>query len=261
MKKINLLTLFFALFAAQVIAQTCTPDPTLPDSVIVSPLPVSPATPDAGIQEEGCVGDYYETYFYFNIPTTIEVGGTMATLTSIEITDVTNIPSGFDYACNPDNCTFLAGEQGCVVLYGTPVAGEEGQYDISVSATAIASGFPITMTLPDPNIAPGNYYLNINAAGDCTTATEVVSADKFAAKVTPNPLMDIATLSFTANQQQTAQLVVTDLTGKKVWEKSFQSITGENTIDIDAATWASGIYLYTVNMDNQQFSGKLVVNK
>lgn len=53
----------------------------------------------------------------------------------IRVDGVSGLPTGFSYSCNPSNCIFPGGSNGCVVLYGTAVDGQEGAYPITVNTT------------------------------------------------------------------------------------------------------------------------------
>lgn len=68
-----------------------------------------------------------------------------ATIDSINIRDNSNpadgiavngLPPGFSFVCNPPSCSFPGGSTGCILLIGTPGAGDAGTYNLSVEVSA-----------------------------------------------------------------------------------------------------------------------------
>ena len=119
MRKFVLIILGIAAWGS-IQAQDCMPDPNVPDSVVVAPLPYNEMSrPDGGIQDTACVDTYFETVFTFNIPTTYEYQGIEAGITSVDVPaedGIQDLPASISYSCNPPNCVFEADSSGCIVL-------------------------------------------------------------------------------------------------------------------------------------------------
>ncbi len=94
--------------------------------------------------------------------------------------------------------------------------------------------------------------------GNITLANEEVSTRKFSTqvKLTPNPAADIVTVSFRKIEpNKTATLVILDLSGKIVLQKTMSS----NTTNIDVSTWSTGVYVVKIKERHRVMNGKLVV--
>jgi hypothetical protein len=80
------------------------------------------------------------------------------------------------------------------------------------------------------------------------------------ATVSPNPVQDIATLTVNLKQDGNLNIEVTSLTGQKVmtFDKGFVS-SGTHQYTIDATNLQSGVYFYTIKVNDQKFTNKIVV--
>ncbi len=101
------------------------------------------------------------------------------------------------------------------------------------------------------------FNTNATTGGIYKLATPLSNADfetssKF--KVYPNPANNTVTIGVTGIESY--KLIVTDLMGKVVLEKSFFGI--ENTVDISALS--SGAYFFTLNVDNKSQTVKIIKN-
>lgn len=261
MKKI-LLALFLVAAATPFFAQDCMPDPQYADSVGVFPLPFiegENGEPDTGgIPDTACLNTFYQTNFTIIIGE-FNVGGFPFTPDSLLITDVTGLPEGMTYSCNPADCTYYPDEPGCASVYGTPT-GPAGDYSLQISGIAYAA-FNVPVTFPDPNIAPGEYIIHVREAGDenCEpVAVESPTAINSVA-VAPNPFSDFTRISIQATTAGTYNFAVTDLLGRTVNRQVLDVRTGENSFTFDGSDLAKGIYIYAISQGNQVTSGKLVV--
>lgn len=75
-----------------------------------------------------------------------------------------------------------------------------------------------------------------------------VSTDA-AIAVVPNPSGNQASLQLSLNQAQMLQVVVTDMTGKLVWQTNSNMDKGANSIALPASTLANGVYMINVKGD------------
>ncbi len=115
-------------------AQVCTPDPQYagisgihPDSTTGIPV--------------GYAGVSYNQVFNYVVPadTIIDYPGLgiiLAQFDSIVLTDITDLPPGFTYVCNPNGCSFPGNSQGCIVIQGNPGTSDIGTYPIVLVFTA-----------------------------------------------------------------------------------------------------------------------------
>lgn len=263
MKHFFLLPTLLVAFAAAAYSQSCTPDTMLPDSVIVSPLPYQDAFPERGLQDTACVGSFFETTIQVNIPPTIAFAGTEIAIVNVSVTTgITNLPASMNYACNPPNCVFLPMTTGCINLYGTPVAGEEGVRDLKI-AVLVNAGLQLPFNLPDGNLVPGNYFLTVRPSGDaaCLVNTNEVVENAFGLQIAPNPLTDAANITVDAPESGDYQLRVFNVLGTLVQSRTIGLANGTNTFTFDGSTLPVGMYVFSLQHGDKAASGRLMIQR
>lgn len=265
-KLYSTLTLIVAvlLAATQMKAQTCVPDLTLPDSVLVSPMPYTDANPGAGIADTACVGDYYETVIQFQIPPILSYNGLMLPINSVDLATsgaIVNLPTSMNYTCNPPNCVFQKDSTGCIVMYGTPVADDAGVHNLQIAIT-VQVGIPFPFVLPDGNLVSGNYFMHVKTAEDClaSNATDL-TAQGFQFKVQPNPLQDRGMLQIQSPEAGNFSLRLFDAMGRPVWQDRVNLQQGENQVELDVAALPAGIYVYQLASGQRTASGRFLVQR
>lgn len=265
MKQFFLLPTLLVAFAAAAYSQSCTPDTTLPDSVIVSPLPYQAAFPERGLQDTACVGSFFETTIQVNIPPTITIPGTGAEIAIVNVsvtTGITNLPASMDYACNPPNCVFLPMTTGCINLYGTPVAGEEGVRDLKI-AVLVNAGLSLPFNLPDGQLVPGNYFLTVRPEGNsaCLVNTTEIEENAFGLQIAPNPLTDLANITVDAPESGDYQLRVFNVLGTLVQSRTIGLADGTNTFTFDGTALPIGMYVFSLQRGDKAASGRLMIQR
>jgi len=166
----NILLSAFALMLTLSQAQAqCTPDVSIttpgiyPDTITNLPL--------------GTVNVFYDTDIQLRILTDTTIApGLDVTVIDITVDSVGGLPAGFSYACNPVNCVFEAGTNGCIRLSGTNA--NAGVYDLSVYVTFNGElfGFPVSA----PAIISGYRIELIGAAipvADFSASTNTLCED------------------------------------------------------------------------------------
>lgn len=254
------------VFAVSLVnAQACDPDMTLPDSVVISPLPYTEAFPDQGIQDTACVNSYFETVLTFNIPATYEFNGGVVPLGYIAIAEeggINNLPASFSYACNPPNCQFRGDTTGCLVIYGTGAEGDIGEHDLTMNATFNVGGFNLSQELPGA-VIDGHYYFNVQPEGspNCTIVEGIGTLEQvnFSIANHPNPTDGYTEFVIDSQEQGTFDLSIHDLLGRALMNQKVNVLEGVNTLPFDASGLAPGLYIYTLRKDEQSISGRLLV--
>jgi hypothetical protein len=267
MKNILLILIFIAGIASLGQAQNCTPNTELPDSVIVSPQPYQDTIPGSGIMDTACVNSYFETVLQFQIPEEVALGGFNVPITSVDLATegaVKNAPAGFDYVCNPPNCVFESDTVGCIVLYGTPVAGSEGEYDLQVDIT-IRSAFDVDMTLPDGTIVTGNYFLNVRSEGFENCAVPNAVNDYLQQYISlsnaPNPFGDYTEIRVNSEISGAFSFEVYDLLGRQVHRRTVRLLEGPNYIPFESNNLSNGMYQYVLRNRQGMVSGKMLLSR
>lgn len=79
--------------------------------------------------------------------------------------------------------------------------------------------------------------------------------------VFPNPAVDNATVSFELNGEASVNVTVTDLAGKVVYTNNLGNVAGANSVEINTASMANGVYMVNVEANGAVSTQKLVVRK
>lgn len=268
MKNVLLILILMTGTIISLQGQTCTPNTELPDSVIVSPLPYQDTIPNSGIMDTACVNTYYETVLQFQIPEEVEIPG-VATLpvTSVDVATegaILNVPAGFDYVCNPPNCIFESDTVGCIVLYGTPMAGSEGEYDLKIDVV-IRSLIDAPFTLPDGNIVAGNYFLNVKPEGSANCAMPNAVNDYLQQYIklsnVPNPFGDYTEIRVTSEISGRFSFEVYNTLGQQVRQETIRLVEGPNYIPFESNNLSNGMYHYVLRNQEGAVSGKMLLSR
>lgn len=210
----------------------------------------------------GTVGAAYLQNVTIVVPkdTNATIFGSTQNFTFKEIDLQTNIttpanyglPPGLSLTGTPSNYHFPGNDSSCMAIYGTPTTA--GSYTCSFTLKAYVTAFP-TLAVSTQTI---NYYvINIAPAAGIASNGSVVNFQVM--QNTPNPVHDNATVKFTAAAEGKAKFALFNVTGQKVMEKEINAQRGDNNIEVNAAQLESGIYLYTLEMNQQKQCRKMVV--
>jgi len=78
----------------------------------------------------------------------------------------------------------------------------------------------------------------------------------------PNPFAGTSAISYNLVNNANVSLTVFDLTGKAVFTTGTNLVNaGEHTVTIDASNFNAGLYYYTLNVDGQALTKKMIVTK
>lgn len=272
MKHIKLLLLSF--FAYNFAIAQCTPDPQyISQGVGVYP---SPDTASASVPL-GCditlgfnsqlasVGVPYNFTLTAVVPTSVDYLGNTLPLDYVEITNITGLPSGMTYVCNPGNCRFNGGTNGCVLITGTPTTA--GEYSLLVTTTVKAAGFlTLTQHFPsvsgDPLTIQGEYKIRVDAPPTCppngilsysSTKGFTVSQNM------PNPFNTNTEIIINSDKNTSYRFTVTNIVGKIVENKVINVPQGEYRHSFNASKLAPGIYSYTLSNGTTALTRKMIV--
>ena len=118
----------------------------------------------------------------------------------------------------------------------------------------------------DKPIATGKVYYRVKlvtASGVLySRVASVQSTQTFNARFAPNPASHQTRVSFVAGQNERIQIIVFNLSGKRVFEQTFQATKGNNSIIInDVQNWPAGIYTAQVRMGSAVQWQKIVVQR
>lgn len=101
--------------------------------------------------------------------------------------------------------------------------------------------------------AAGTYWVNVTDGNNCRASDTVevsviagvgtIANELTGLKLYPNPVEGISTFEIGANRSMNARLVLTDVSGRVVWEQQEKLQSGLNRITLDFSGVASGAYL------------------
>ena len=278
MKKplLAIFTLVFAISFTNLQAQNCMPDEMFADSTAgVYPLPDPIGSPTSSLNP-GCVNVPYEQLFTAVVPdslSTVFNGAPIeAALLSVAVNDITGLPAGVTYACEPPDCVFLQETTGCVLFSGTPT--EAGEFAPVVSTT-VAANIGVELSLPvnfptqpgDPvPIFDGEYKVIIHAVGSGEAACLVGVNDALedvlgVQQNVPNPFNGITNITIDSKESGAFDLKVYSLIGEMVHSEVLTLSAGENIVQFDGTNLDSGMYFYAIGQGNAVVTKRMVVSK
>jgi hypothetical protein len=261
----------------------CEPDTLVPlDRVAVYPLPfgVIPIEDGGtGIVDTAFIDQPFEMTFTIAFPDTFLDPATQSLTIGDSVLinpdslrvifndeEVDGLPDGLQLIVNPEGWIKPSGSGpvGCINLTGTPSSDVvPGDYLLFFGINACIQNPALTgcinIELPSvfTNIL-GEYRLTVS---DMTSSIPEVLNKQKSIQVNPNPFDSNVTISFDSNDLTgNYQLSVLNLSGQRVLTQSVQMTGNVQRLFIDASTWESGLYLFSLNGKEGQFNGKLVKN-
>ena len=234
MKK-NLLLLVITFISATAFAQPCVPDPAFTTPGIY---------PDSATGfADACVDDFYSQVITNIVPvdTTVEIiPGFPTTLQfdSIVIISFTGLPASMGYACATTlgGCSFAGGEAGCVLISGTPTAGEIGTHNLVITVDVYVGG----LSSPQATEVIDWYFIEVLAAGSCTAGISEESTSNI--NLFPNPTE--STLTLDGLDTNTESVTITNASGQIM--STYSSITS-SSMEFDVQDLESGMYFVRIN--------------
>ena len=94
---------------------------------------------------------------------------------------------------------------------------------------------------------------------DDPAASVAELSNEFGLNVYPNPTNTNTTVSFDINNEATAAVNVTDLSGKVVFSATLGTVNGSQNVTIDTRSLTSGVYMVNLSVDGAVSTQKLVV--
>ncbi len=229
----------------------CTPNTSITTSGI---------TPDSATGlAVGTVGQLYNQVLQIKVPvdTTTTVGGFPVTvpITSIQLSSFTALPPGLSYNCNPTNCIFPGGSNGCVLITGTPTTA--GIY----SPVAVTTTSYTVFGIPQSRTDTISYYsITINQSN--VGLNQHTVTNKFLLEQnTPNPFSDFTTINYAIPVKANVEFKMYNIIGKEVFHDIKLADAGQNNFTFDGRDFAPGIYMYNMTFNNETITKRLVISR
>lgn len=244
MKKFYILSAAMLFFAPSIFAQ-CTPNNA--NMVLFNPDP----------DNVPCArqGTAYDQTLHFYVPVSQDISILGYTVTvyvdSVIMTNVTGLPTGLSWVANPVGPLYMPGTHGCGRTTGTTNAAV-GNYPISFVGMMYMHGSLLGYTL-DTALTLDQVITNQYGK---TFSIDVIAANGFCAalgvndfkenlnsilSVYPNPSNGKFEINLNAADRINGELVITDITGKRVYEQTLD-VTGLYNTSIDLSNLPKGLY-------------------
>lgn len=182
-----------------------------------------------------------------------------ADISDQRINNISGLPPGLSYACEPSSCSILGDSAGCIIIQGTPttvgsyVLGVDTELGIAVPAAVPVIGGQIVY-IPIPGL---NYDMEVKSSG---VGIEELRDDVFSVVQNgPNPFSDFTEIHFNSPKPAKVGFQVVDISGKVHHAAEHRASAGLNMIRFEAEDLAPGIYFYTLSNGEQSITHKMVL--
>lgn len=238
--------LFIAYFSS---TAQCVPDTSITHNVTGMYPDIATGLPHAA------VGQPYATTIQLKVLVDTVYLGITVPIDSVNINNVTGLPAGFSYSCTPSNCSFPGGSDACIYLQGNaPTSQMIGTYPIIVEVTAYG------VLLGTPTNLPAN-ITGYTIVIDTTTGISGIPSVSFTiGQNTPNPAREYTSIPLQLTSNEVVTVSVTNLIGKKVFERTYNLQRGKHNIMLDVHGFKPGIYMYTVTAGRYNTTRRMIVS-
>lgn len=252
---------FLLLFLCFQLFSQCTVDPTFVDSLpgVYPPPCYTPDDIDCGM-DPGVAGEAYEFVFQIVVGEEVTIVNPPGTfeLNSIRIDPedaFVNLPAGLDYACFPENCTFLQNTLGCVLIHGVPEEINGTDLKFIAEVALLDSQLIIVDTVPGTLTGGGSYFL------DVISDVENHHYTPFSVELAPNPTQGTSIISIESEIRNELTLDILNLTGEVIKSQTYQIEQGANSFELDLSKFSNGMYFYAVGNEEGVLTDRIIVAK
>ncbi|MFM2156307.1 MAG: hypothetical protein RL516_1056 [Bacteroidota bacterium] len=249
MKKIITLIASFVILGSNIALSQCTPNTAITQPGIF-PDSATGLTP-------AIVNQPYVQDMQLKVPvdTVVNIGPLPITvpITSIELVSFSGLPAGLSYTCNPANCIFPGGSNGCVAITGTPTVA--GIYQITAITKTTATIFGV----PNSQFDTLNYYyMTVSTTAGLSEAgvpTLTMSQNM------PNPTEDFTTIIYNLPNSGEVEFYMHNMIGKEVYHRTYNGDQGENVLKLDVRDFTPGVYMYSISINGESVTKRMVISK
>lgn len=228
----------------------CTPNTSITTSGI---------TPDSATGlAVGTVGQLYNQVLQIKVPVdttvTIVIPITVP-INYIQLISFTGLPSALSYSCNPTNCTFPGGSNGCVLITGTPdTAG------VFIPVAITKTNYTVFGATNDRFDTISYYRITINPSN--VGLNQHTASNKFLLEQnTPNPFSDFTIINYAIPAKANVEFKMFNIIGKEVLHDVKLADAGKNNFTFDGRDFAPGIYMYSMTFNNETITKRLVISR
>lgn len=210
----------------------------------------------------GTVGLAYSTVVQIVVPTDTatfvpQLGTTvLLDINYFHLTSVTGLPNNFSYDCNPADCKYPGGGNGCLLI-SSPSPQSQGTYPLVVNVTPNVS-HSVLGTFDGASSTINGYEIVIDGT---VGYSEVFNTNTFqVGQNVPNPFEGTTTINYSNPTNQEIELTVYDMLGKVIHSEKAMSEVGMNKFVFNSATYPQGVYMYTVSNGEKSYTKRMIVS-
>ena len=242
MKKLFLFIAFVTISALQIALAQCTPIP------FSGPSFTNPDTSD--VIPPAAETQFYSQVIHVRIPEDTMLNGLVIKIDSAGIQSITGMPSSLSWISNTPNNYWPGDTFGCVIIQGTPIVGESGNYTVSVTIAVHAFGQAMPFTLDYDVEILSQTYAGINAANK--DEMQVFQNQ-------PNPFNNRTDINYYSPKDANISFKVYDIVGNTVLKRSLKASHGKNTISFNRNSLSSGIYIYEFKSESKTIRKRMII--
>lgn len=234
---------------------------------------VSPNPSIGEVFDTGVINEPYSEVIYVKAPSVAgDIPGAPALFATVPIdslsltgvqfnlggtwTDVTVL--GLSVTCNnagvsPIPCNFYPGGAYCGDISGTPTI--SGTFPVKIDAIGYVTFFG-SQAVP---YSFENYQIVISD-GTVKVSEEVEARVELSLNsAQPNPANNNTTIHFELPSNSSAQILVYNLLGETVLNRTVNGKKGSNSFVLETENWKNGVYLYSLQVGEKRITKKLMV--
>lgn len=102
-------------------------------------------------------------------------------------------------------------------------------------------------------------YSAVDTFNTLSTITSFIAGEPVTFQLYPNPASDNLTISYSINQNLPIEISIANILGELVFQKSFESTTGDHLIQLPVDRFTSGVYLVSLQTSMSTVKKQLVI--
>ncbi len=202
---------------------------------------------------DGRVGVQYNSVLTVNVPTDTTYLTLSAVIDSMVLSDVTGLPPGFSYTCNPPSCGFPGGAYGCIEVSGftddeahAKTWDIEAEFEFYLKQPAIILPYNLT-----------GYTITLDSAFATGLSEAQMKNLKFF--IEPNPISSASKLIFDLPRSTRYSLDIYSLLGTNVAHIEDRGRAGQHVFQLSDYSKDPGVYFISINQGQYTRSVRFIV--
>jgi len=194
--------------------------------------------------------------------TTVPTFGNI-TVNYVQMDSVKGMPTGFTYSTNPSTGKFPGGSNGCLMVMGTAVTGQEmgGPSNNGVYPLTVYYHANLQVPVVGPTNQPGTntkYTVTILPASAGISESELEQFTVF--PNVPNPADSHTDISYWLASSDNVEFRMYNVLGSLVSVRNMHGDRGNNKFMFDVSSLTPGIYLYSIKCGSKTVSKRMIVS-